>query len=108
MAGHPRAIRDPHVSKTQIQCVQRLDVDAADRPGWTAGKVAGVAVLLKAGNANATIAKLWAHMPKSEGEEKVAGLEANPLDLVPRKQGYYTYLGSQTAPPCNEGVTCSC
>jgi carbonic anhydrase len=27
------------------------------------------------------------------------------LDLVPRKHGYYTYLGSQTAPPCNEGVT---
>jgi len=31
--------------------------------------------------------------------------KANPLDLVPLKRGYYTYLGSQTAPPCNEGVT---
>ena len=68
------------------------------------GKVAGVAVLLKAGKANATLARLWAHMPKAEGEEKVARLEANPLDLVPRKHGYYTYVGSQTAPPCNEGV----
>ena len=68
------------------------------------GKVAGVAVLLKAGKANATLARLWAHMPKTEGEEKVARLEVNPLDLVPRKQGYYTYVGSQTAPPCNEGV----
>ena len=36
---------------------------------------------------------------------KVDGLEVNPLDLVPLKRGYYTYPGSQTAPPCNEGVT---
>ena len=69
------------------------------------GKVAGVAVLLKAGRMNATIAKLWAHMPMAEGEVKVAGLEVNPLDLLPLKRGYYTYVGSQTAPPCNEGVT---
>jgi carbonic anhydrase len=69
------------------------------------GKVAGVAVLLKAGRANSTIAKLWAHMPIAEGEVKVDGLEVNPLDLVPLKRGYYSYSGSQTAPPCNEGVT---
>jgi carbonic anhydrase len=68
------------------------------------GKVAGVAVLLKAGRANATIAKLWAHMPMAEGEVKVDGLEINPLDLVPIKRGYYAYTGSQTAPPCSEGV----
>jgi carbonic anhydrase len=61
-------------------------------------------LLLKAGKANTTLARIWAHMPKAEGEEKVARLEANPLDLVPRKRGYYTYVGSQTAPPCNEGV----
>lgn len=68
------------------------------------GKVAGVAVLLKTGKSNATIAKLWAHMPMAEGEVKVDRLEVDPLDLVPLKRGYYTYLGSQTAPPCNEGV----
>ena len=69
------------------------------------GKVAGVAVLLKAGRMNATIAKLWAHMPIAEGDLKVDGLELNPLDLIPLMRGYYTYSGSQTAPPCNEGVT---
>jgi carbonic anhydrase len=68
------------------------------------GRVAGVAVLLKAGKTNAAIAKLWAHMPEAEGEARADGLEINPLDLVPLKRGYYTYMGSQTAPPCNEGV----
>lgn len=68
------------------------------------GKVAGVAVLLNAGSANAAIQKLWAHMPKSEGDEDVAGLQISPADMLPGKLGYYTYMGSQTAPPCNEGV----
>ncbi|HEY2463802.1 MAG TPA: carbonic anhydrase family protein [Steroidobacteraceae bacterium] len=68
------------------------------------GKVAGVAVLLKAGKANATIAKLWAHMPNAEGDQDVAGLEINPANMLPSSLGYYTYTGSQTAPPCNEGV----
>ncbi len=69
------------------------------------GKIAGVAVMLKAGDANAVVQKLGAHMPKSEGDEKVAGLEINPANMLPRKAGYYTYVGSQTAPPCTEGVT---
>src|ERR1700730_4633440 len=69
------------------------------------GKVAGVAVLLKAGRANATIRQLWAHMPKTEGDEAVAGVEVNPADLLPHNLAYYTYVGSQTAPPCNEGVS---
>jgi carbonic anhydrase len=69
------------------------------------GKVAGVAVLLKTGAANAAVQKLWAHMPKTEGDEAVAGLQIDPADMLPRKLGYYIYQGSQTAPPCHEGVT---
>jgi carbonic anhydrase len=70
------------------------------------GKVAGVAVLLKAGSANATIEQLWEHMPKTAGKsEEIGGVEVNPANLLPHNTGYYTYLGSQTAPPCTEGVT---
>jgi carbonic anhydrase len=68
------------------------------------GEVAGVAVLLKSGHANATVEQLWQHMPKSEGQEAVPGLVLNPTTLLPKSLGYYLYQGSQTAPPCTEGV----
>jgi carbonic anhydrase len=70
------------------------------------GHVAGVAVLWKAGGANAAIQQLWRFMPKTEGKlVEIPEVEVNPADLLPRDTGYYTYQGSQTAPPCTEGVT---
>jgi len=70
------------------------------------GKVAAVAVLLKKGSANATIQRLWEHMPRTAGKETpIAGVAVNPAGLLPHDTGYYTYTGSQTAPPCTEGVT---
>jgi carbonic anhydrase len=78
------------------------------------GKVAGVAVLLKAGKLNATIQQIWNHMPMTESkvradfsheEDEVAGVNIDPAGLLPKSFGYYTYTGSVTAPPCTEGVT---
>jgi carbonic anhydrase len=70
------------------------------------GKVAGVAVLLKAGKSNATIQQLWEQWPKTEGkEQEVAGINVDPSDLLPDATVYYMYVGSLTAPPCTEGVT---
>jgi carbonic anhydrase len=69
-------------------------------------KIAGVAVLLKAGRANAAVQQLWEHMPETPGkEELIVGVEVNPTGLLPRETSYYTYMGSITAPPCTEGVT---
>lgn len=70
------------------------------------GKVAAVAILLKAGSANAAVQRLWDHMPATAGkEQEIPGVKFNPTGLLPNDVAYYTYKGSQTAPPCREGVT---
>jgi carbonic anhydrase len=70
------------------------------------GKVAGVAILLKTGSANATIQQLWEHMPQTAGpEQEIAGVLVSPAGLLPHDTSYYTYMGSLTAPPCSENVT---
>ena len=70
------------------------------------GKVVVVAVLLKKGNANAMLAKIWEHLPPTEGpESEVGGVEINPSALLPAEIGYYTFAGSLTTPPCSEAVT---
>lgn len=77
------------------------------------GKVIGVAVLLRQGKPNPTIQQVWDHMPMSESkvladyshaEEEIPGVMINPGGLLPATLGYYTYMGSVTAPPCTEGI----
>lgn len=69
------------------------------------GQVAGVAVMLRTGRANAVVEQLWGHMPAREGQIAVPGVELDPGGMLPSQRGYYRYEGSQTAPPCNEGIT---
>ncbi len=70
------------------------------------GKIAVIAVRLSEdrGEPNATLATLWQHLPTQPGQtEKIGGL-VNPGGLLPGDRGYWTFMGSLTAPPCTEGV----
>ncbi len=70
------------------------------------GKLAVLAVRLAEdrGDPNATLATLWEHLPTKPGTtEKVTDM-VNPGGVLPADRGYWTYMGSLTAPPCTEGV----
>jgi len=70
------------------------------------GSMAVVTVRLRedAGNPNAVLAALWPHLPKTAGKtEKVTEL-VSAGGLLPADRGYWTFMGSLTAPPCTEGV----
>ncbi len=70
------------------------------------GKIAVVAVRLTVdmGNPNATLAALWDHLPTATGATDKVTSYVNPGGLLPADRGYWTYVGSLTAPPCTEGV----
>ncbi len=70
------------------------------------GKLAIIAVRLveDPGSPNVILAALWEHLPtKSGASEKIDSL-INPGGLLPGDRGYWTYMGSLSAPPCTEGV----
>jgi len=69
------------------------------------GKLAVVAVLLTAGQANPVIETIWNTMPGTAGlTRERPELRFNPFTLLPADRGYYSFQGSLTTPPCSEGV----
>jgi len=70
------------------------------------GKLAIVEILMAMdrGSPNAVLAMLWPHLPQKAGTtEKVAEM-VNAGGFLPADRGYWTYMGSLSAPPCTEGV----
>lgn len=69
------------------------------------GELAVVAVLIRSGHANAFLKPIFDNFPpKGTPEKDVAGATVDLGNLLPRAQGYYTFIGSLTTPPCSEGV----
>jgi len=56
------------------------------------------------GNPNAVMAMLWPHLPKTVGATEKVSDFVNPGGFLPADRGYWTYIGSLSAPPCTEGV----
>jgi carbonic anhydrase len=98
MQFHFHRPSEEYVYGKQYPMVLHLMHQASD------GEVAAVAVVLKAGRANPAVERVWEHMPRTEGQEAVPGVELNPADMLPGHTGYYLYMGSVTAPPCTEHV----
>ena len=68
------------------------------------GKLAIVAVLLERGRANDAIQTVWNNIPLEKNQQVASGEPLDPMELLPERREYYTYMGSQTTPPCTENV----
>ncbi|WP_082493963.1 carbonic anhydrase [Massilia sp. Leaf139] len=68
------------------------------------GKLAVVAVLLERGKANEAIQLVWNNIPLEKGQLGTPDADLDPLELLPNRREYYTYMGSLTEPPCTENV----
>jgi len=70
-----------------------------------AAHLAVVAVLFKTGSSNTALETIWKSTPaEKEKAISVPAVSLNAKDLLPPDQGYYTFSGSLTTPPCTEGV----
>jgi carbonic anhydrase len=69
-------------------------------------KTAIVAVRLDQdrGFPNALLATLWEHLPIKPGTSAKVADMISAGGLLPEDRGFWTYVGSELAPPCTEGV----
>ena len=108
VGGHRYELQQFHFHKPSEESIdgKRRDMVVHLVHKDDAGKLAVVAVLLKAGETNPVIAALWNNLPAhKESEVELKGVQIDPADLLPRDRSYYTFAGSLTTPPCSEGVT---
>ena len=69
------------------------------------GELAVVAVLIRTGKTNEFLKPIFDNFPaKGAAETDVAGKTVNMGNFLPEHQGYYTFDGSLTTPPCSENV----
>jgi carbonic anhydrase len=68
------------------------------------GKIAIVAVLLERGADHGLLQTVWDNIPLEKNEVVSPSVVINPLDALPEKREYFTYMGSLSEPPCTENV----
>lgn len=94
---------DGHASDAEVQLIH-------ERPD---GRLVIVAVLLNVGSdTNPFLKDLWPSLPRGINRNTKSA-RADPTDALPvgaflaqnGAESYYSYIGSLTSPPCDEGVT---
>jgi carbonic anhydrase len=68
------------------------------------GKFAIVAVLLERGQPHNLMQTIWDNLPLEKYETVSPAIVLDPMDALPEKREYFTYMGSLSEPPCTEGV----
>ncbi|RSZ56459.1 carbonic anhydrase family protein [Massilia atriviolacea] len=68
------------------------------------GRLAMLAVLLERGKGNNTIQTVWNNLPLEKLDVVSPNVVLDVAELLPQRRDYYTFMGSMTTPPCNEGV----
>jgi carbonic anhydrase len=68
------------------------------------GRIAMLALLLERGKPQPVIQTVWNNLPLEKFDTAAPSVTLDPLDLLPARREYYTYMGSMSTPPCQEGV----
>ena len=68
------------------------------------GDLAVIAVLIREGDKDPFIQKIWNHMPDKPTKATDSGETFNAMQYLPANKDYYLFSGSLTTPPCTEGV----
>jgi len=68
------------------------------------GHLAVLALLLERGRPQPVIQTVWNNLPLEKYDVSSPSVVLDPLDLIPARRDYYTFMGSLTTPPCTEGV----
>ena len=68
------------------------------------GHLAVIALLLERGKPQPVIQTVWNNLPLEKLDTMAPSIVLDPMDLIPARRDYYTFMGSLTTPPCTEGV----
>ncbi|HEX5341812.1 MAG TPA: carbonic anhydrase family protein [Duganella sp.] len=68
------------------------------------GHIAMLALLLERGKPQPVIQTVWNNLPLEKYETAAPSTVLDPMELLPARRDYFTFMGSMTTPPCQEGV----
>ena len=68
------------------------------------GHLAVIALLLERGKPQPVVQTVWNNLPLEKYDTMAPSVVLDPMDLIPARRDYFTFMGSLTTPPCTEGV----